>query len=137
VAEVSSGVFLGMALTTTGTIWTWGEGISGGLGNGTNATSTVPVQVTLACAVGTAVPEVALVPEMTVGPNPTTGQVAVHTPFTSPLPVRITDLQGRTVQATTITHQHASVDLSALRPGLYLLNALSPVGPHVLQVVKE
>jgi alpha-tubulin suppressor-like RCC1 family protein len=43
VAEVSAGSGNSMALTTSGTVWTWGDEVT--LGNGSTADSTVPVQV--------------------------------------------------------------------------------------------
>jgi alpha-tubulin suppressor-like RCC1 family protein len=43
VAQVSAGFSNSMALTTGGTVWTWGDGLA--LGNGSSADSAVPVQV--------------------------------------------------------------------------------------------
>jgi alpha-tubulin suppressor-like RCC1 family protein len=43
VAQVSAGSGNSMALTTGGTVWTWGDGVA--LGTGSAADSTVPVQV--------------------------------------------------------------------------------------------
>jgi alpha-tubulin suppressor-like RCC1 family protein len=43
VAQVSAGFDNSMALTTAGTVWTWGDAVA--LGTGSNADSAVPVQV--------------------------------------------------------------------------------------------
>lgn len=42
--EGSSGT--GYVLTSTGTVWAWGYGVGGALGNGGDASSSVPVQIT-------------------------------------------------------------------------------------------
>jgi alpha-tubulin suppressor-like RCC1 family protein len=44
--QVSCGYTYGVALLTNGTVWTWGTGIHGELGNGTTGSSFTPVQVT-------------------------------------------------------------------------------------------
>lgn len=43
VAQVSAGFYNSMALTTGGTVWTWGDGLA--LATGSTADSAVPVQV--------------------------------------------------------------------------------------------
>jgi alpha-tubulin suppressor-like RCC1 family protein len=45
-AEVSCGYTYGVALLTNGTVWTWGTGPFGELGNGTTGHSYTPIQVT-------------------------------------------------------------------------------------------
>ena len=44
--QVSCGYTYGVALATNGTVWTWGTGPNGELGNGTTGFSYTPVQVT-------------------------------------------------------------------------------------------
>jgi alpha-tubulin suppressor-like RCC1 family protein len=44
--QVSCGYTYGVALATNGTVWTWGTGPNGELGNGTTGSSYTPVQVT-------------------------------------------------------------------------------------------
>jgi alpha-tubulin suppressor-like RCC1 family protein len=44
--QVSCGYTYGVALLTNGTVWTWGTGPFGELGNGTTGHSDIPVQVT-------------------------------------------------------------------------------------------
>jgi alpha-tubulin suppressor-like RCC1 family protein len=44
--QISCGYTYGVALLTNGTVWTWGTGIHGELGNGTTGSSYTPVQVT-------------------------------------------------------------------------------------------
>jgi len=44
--QVSCGYTYGVALLTNGTVWTWGTGSHGELGNGTTGSSYTPVQVT-------------------------------------------------------------------------------------------
>jgi alpha-tubulin suppressor-like RCC1 family protein len=44
--QVSCGYTYGVALLTNGTVWTWGTGLHGELGNGTMGSSYSPVQVT-------------------------------------------------------------------------------------------
>ena len=43
--QVSCGYTYGVALSTNGTVWTWGIGIHGELGTGTNTQSLIPAQV--------------------------------------------------------------------------------------------
>ena len=44
-AQVTCGYQFGAALLTNGTVWTWGSGTHGELGNGTTGTSYLPAQV--------------------------------------------------------------------------------------------
>ncbi len=44
-AQVSCGFTYGVALLTNSTVWTWGTGLSGELGAGTNTQSLIPIQV--------------------------------------------------------------------------------------------
>jgi alpha-tubulin suppressor-like RCC1 family protein len=46
VTEVASGYFFDLALRSDGTVWSWGNGGNGQLGNGLGATSLAPVEVT-------------------------------------------------------------------------------------------
>jgi alpha-tubulin suppressor-like RCC1 family protein len=43
--QVTCGYQFGAALTTNGTVWTWGSGTHGELGNGTTGSSYIPAQV--------------------------------------------------------------------------------------------
>ena len=45
VTAIAEGMFHSLAVKSDGTVWTWGDGRYGQLGNGTNINSNVPVQV--------------------------------------------------------------------------------------------
>ena len=101
VAQVSAGSGNSMALTTGGTVWTWGDGLT--LGNGSTADSTVPVQVPglagiTRIAAGSFGFDLALRSDGTVwswGLN-VVGQLGDGTPVSSRTPVQVTGLTGVT-----------------------------------------
>jgi len=45
IVQIAAGTAFGMALRSDGTVWTWGAGAQGQLGNGATSNSSVPVQV--------------------------------------------------------------------------------------------
>ena len=63
VTEIAAGFFHSIALKKDGTVWTWGVNDDGQLGNGTNITTSTPVQVNF--------PEKGAEPVMPVSPIPT------------------------------------------------------------------
>lgn len=42
--SIAAGGYHGMGLRSDGTVWTWGYGLEGALGNGSNSSSSIPVQ---------------------------------------------------------------------------------------------
>jgi hypothetical protein len=106
VVAVATGTQFGLALKSDGTVWAWGLGTSGQLGNGTTTSSNVPVQVSgltgvTAIAAGGAF-GLALEPDGTVRAwgLGTSGQLGNGTTTNSNVPVQVSGLTGVTAIAS-------------------------------------
>ncbi|UOQ52151.1 T9SS type A sorting domain-containing protein [Hymenobacter cellulosivorans] len=79
------------------------------------------------------------VQSLTVAPNPTTGRIEVSVPTAlhgAALPYTLTNLLGATVQQGTLSAEHATVDLTACKPGVYLLQTQSGKQIYRTKIVK-
>jgi alpha-tubulin suppressor-like RCC1 family protein len=100
VIQLSAGVYDSVALKGNGTVWVWGEGTEGELGNGTSSDSSIPVQVSsltgmIQVAAGNQ-HVVALQSNGTVwtwGSN-SNGQLGNNSTTNSSTPVQVTALSG-------------------------------------------
>ncbi|PJJ60854.1 T9SS type A sorting domain-containing protein [Hymenobacter chitinivorans] len=77
--------------------------------------------------------------QLTVAPNPTTGRVEVSVPTAlgaAPVPYTLTNLLGATVQQGTLSAEHATIDLTACKAGVYLLQTQSGKQTYRTKIVK-
>jgi len=92
-----------------------------------NATSCYTVRVNLGTATRSSEPLArnAGNESVTIYPNPTDGLITIDAPLSNgPGLVSLTDTQGRTVIRTTITAENASIDVSTLQPGMYVVRVV-------------
>lgn len=59
--------------------------------------------------------------ELKIFPNPAKNEVYLNVP-TYPVQVQVNDMTGRTVLKQEVTNKYKSIDISALRAGMYLLH---------------
>ena len=112
---IAAGKFHSLALRSDGTVWAWGANESGQLGNGSNAPSASPVQVSnltgiIAVAAGCAAQHnLALMNDGTVWTwgNNDYGQLGNGTTASSNVPVQVLGLSGITAIAAEWTHSLA------------------------------
>ncbi|MFT4062087.1 MAG: T9SS type A sorting domain-containing protein, partial [Edaphocola sp.] len=67
-------------------------------------------------------------------PNPAAEVLHLRGDYTGMLSVRIYDLTGRVVLRQEIQGQDGNIDVSALRPGLFLVNIYDHVGQRLATV---
>jgi hypothetical protein len=112
-----------MARKSAGTAWTWGSNQYGGLGNGTNIKSNIPLEISVACSV-LSINEIAEQISATVYPNPNNGY------FTLILSddkgrVEIYNLLGEKIYQSDLTNQKFDIDLSNKTKGIYFAKIYS------------
>jgi hypothetical protein len=73
--------------------------------------------------------------EPLIYPNPSSGPISVRTP-TWPCVLEVVDLQGRTMTQVLIEGSTSAIDLTSLRPGVYLLALVSESGTTMSRLLK-
>ena len=129
--SVAAGSYHTVAVRTDGTLWAWGNNLSGQLGDGRPHYTATPLLIypLTPTAARTSAPD----PGLALVPNPAHDQVALpgwpaETQWT------LVDAQGRRVR----TGQGAGLSLQDVAPGLYLLRATRPGQPsRTARLVRE
>lgn len=70
-------------------------------------------------------------------PNPASGRVRIERGDSTPDTLTLTDMQGRIVQQRMISGTDHMIDLTGLKPGVYLVRIATANGVETLRLVKE
>ncbi|NMH27655.1 T9SS type A sorting domain-containing protein [Flavobacterium silvaticum] len=71
-----------------------------------------------------------------VYPNPSEGIFSIDNPNAVPVPVVVSDLNGRKILESTFTNRQNRVDLSAAESGIYVLKLSSETGNKSIRLIK-
>lgn len=75
--------------------------------------------------------------DVSVAPNPTTGLVTIHTPFTEAYQLEVYDVTGVLVLSQQCTDPTTSCDISALSKGTYILKLRTKTQLSISRIVKQ
>jgi len=128
ILAVTGGSRHSLALKNDGTVWSWGRNDEGELGNGTNTDSHVPLQVSELCYVSIEVNEISQPVNISVFPNPTSGNSFITYTLSTPATVSIDlyDVLGNKLQQLVNGDQeqgehNTTLDARKLANGVYVL----------------
>jgi hypothetical protein len=128
--SVAAGYAHTAALRPDGTIWAWGNNAAGQTGQ-SNANPT-PLYIAYPAA-PLAAASASASAAWSLAPNPAHDRVQLLGLPAGPVAVRLFDAQGRLVR----TAASASVGLTGLAPGLYLLQATAGATSHTLRLAVD
>jgi len=131
ITSIAAGSNHFLAKDTANIVWAWGGNGLGQLGNGTNTSSNVPVQVINLCQGTNAVNEISEQSDVSLYPNPSQDGFWINSSsvVVSPLQVKIMDVNGKVVYTETISQFNSEfkkyIDLGKQAKGIYFVEVIS------------
>ena len=138
IAAIASHANHSLALKNDGSVWAWGWGDLGQLGNGASTTLSVAVQVIGLCEIATDLEEHFDDASITVFPNPTSGKFTMECLYrTRSVEIGIRNVMGQEIHRTTVIGTRSEMDLSSQPGGVYVLSIR--IGGQVItrKMIKE
>lgn len=140
-SAISAGHTHSHAVDSNTDVWSTGRGLEGELGIGSNTAFNTLQAVT--CPTTPLTTNEIILLKASVYPNPTNGMVNVsyNLEKTSKITLRVTNIQGQTIQETTMDKssgfQTDSIDLSSLSNGMYFIAITNKIETLTTKVIKE
>jgi hypothetical protein len=101
-----------------GTVWAWGDGQYGELGDSSKTNRSSPVQMRTTCNSGSGIQAIQEPPAVRVFPNPSTGKFSIDFPSNETINIQVYNIMGAMILQQQNTNE---IDLSGAAKGLYLV----------------
>jgi len=134
-SKINNGSFNSTGLKQNGSLYVWGRGSNGELGNNTNSyAQSIPLLVN--CPSTLAIDQIQKSNNISIYPNPFKDLLTIQTTDDNLQTIKLIDFQGRIIRDVKVSGTSYQLNLENLYPQFYLLEISSEKAKQSVKVVK-